>query len=275
MISVVIPYLSGWEDLKSCIVSLNKQQVKPEVIVVNDSGKKLDLRNVKIINNDETRGAAYSRNVGFEESSSEVVLFVDQDITFKNGGINKMLRKIKTFDIVFPKVVYENGRIMHPIGKEKESPQISACFMVKKRSVEKLNEFFDETYQIYLEDADFFLRAKLAGLKSCYVEDAIAVHKLKKGYNERRFYLENRNLVYGIKKFLFVNTKGVYHPFHFRSLASNFVCALFNFNKFDWSHYDRCMPTFGKVNLLFNKHKKLTDGSRLVLIYYFFKAFFG
>ncbi|MBU0666489.1 MAG: glycosyltransferase, partial [Nanoarchaeota archaeon] len=240
MISIVIPYLSGNSELKECLKSIGKQKVKVEIIIVNDSGKDLKLSKLKVINNKGTKGAAYSRNIGFEKSSSEVVLFVDNDIVLQNNCINNLLKEIKEFDIVFSKIVYENKRLMHPIGKEKYFPQISACFMIKKKSVDKMDELFDSNYQIYLEDADFFLRANLKKLKIKFVETAVAVHKLKAQFkNVQRFYLENRNLLYGIIKFAGVKRKNIYHPFHCSSLLKNFVCALFNYDKFDWSHYDR------------------------------------
>jgi len=273
MISIIIPYLSGFEELKSCISSINKQKVTSEVIIVNDSGKELKLNNkIKIINNNKTKGAAYSRNKGFEKASSEIVMFVDNDTILQSNCINNMLKRINDFDIVFPKIVYENGKVMHPIEKEKIFPQISTCFMIKKKSVRKLDELFDENYKIYLEDADFFLRCNLFNLKSSYITSSIVIHKLKSYYNGKRFYLENRNLLYGIIKFSGVNKKNIYHPFLFFSLFKNFTCAIFNFDKFDWSHYDRSLNNYEKFKLLFRKHKKITDKSRFILFYYMFKA---
>jgi len=273
MISIVIPYLSGLANLKNCLKSIKQQSVDCEVIVVNDSKKKLGIEDVIIINNEKTFGAAYSRNIGFKKSNYEEVLFVDCDIVLQSHCIKKMLKEIKHFDVVFPRILYSNRRLMHPVGDEQSFPQISACFIIKKNSARKLDELFDENYKIYLEDADFFLRSKLLGLKINYVSDAKVIHKLKQGYNKRRFYLENRNLVYGLIKFSGVNKNNIYHPFHFFSLLKNLVCAIFNFDKFDWSHYNRNMSEFEKFKLLFKKHKKLSF-NRLTFIYYFFKGVF-
>lgn len=276
MISVVIPYLSGFEDLKKCISSIRKQNINSEIIVVNDSRKELvlDKLKVKIINNNKTMGAAYSRNIGFEKSSSNYVLFIDHDVFLQVGSLNSLFRDIETVDFVFPKILYENNKIMHPIGKEKEFPQISACFMIKKKSVKKMDELFDENYKIYLEDADFFLRTNIFGLKSKYVNKAIGIHKLKKEFNEKRFYLETKNLYYGWLKFYGVKKKGILHPFKTSSFISNFACALFNFDKFDFSHYNRSLSKYQKFKLLFRKHKKLTRRNRLRLIFYIYKMEF-
>ncbi|MBC8495051.1 glycosyltransferase [archaeon] len=273
MISVIIPYLSGLKELKDCISSINKQGVN-EIIVVNDSEEHLDLLGVKIIDNKKTKGAAYSRNVGFQNASNELVLFVDHDIIIDDNSITKLKNKIKNVDIVFPKVIYENNKLMHPVGREKTFPQISACFMVKKSSVKKMDCLFDENYHIYLEDADFFLRANLFNLKIAYVPDAVVVHKLKHSTNEKRFFLENKNLLYGIIKFSNINKQNILHPFHFSSYFSNFICALFNFDKFDWSHYNRDLNSLKKFKLLFKKHRKITNRNRFILLGQFIKATF-
>ena len=273
MISIVIPYLSGLKQLKECISSINNQRLKTEIIVVHDAPGTLDLKGVKVLENKNNRGAAYSRNRGLEEASADRVLFVDHDIIFPKGAIKKLVDALEGNDIVFPKTVYEDETIMHPIGKEKKYPQISTCFIVRKNSVkEKMDEFMDENYHIYLEDADFFLRANLAGLRIKYVPDAIVNHKLKTSYNENRFYLENKNLLYGILKFSGVNKKNTLHPFHLSSVFSNFICALFNFDRFDWSYYDRELSFWRKARLLFGRHKRITEKSRLLLLYYFFKG---
>ena len=47
----------------------------------------------------------------------------------------------------------ENKQILYPIlNVEKTFPHISACFGIKKKSLKKLDELFDENYETYLED---------------------------------------------------------------------------------------------------------------------------
>ncbi len=272
MLSIVIPYFSGLKDLKECIASIQSQS-DAQIIVVNDSSKILTLNpKVKIIDNKTTLGAAYSRNKGFLATKNDFILFADHDLVFQANAIKNLLEKSKSADIIFPKVIYENGKVMHPIGKEKSQPQISACFLIKKSAATKLDELFDENYKIYSEDSDFFLRCHLFNLKFKYVPKAILIHKLKYSYNNQRFYLENKNLLYGWAKFLFIKKKGFIHPFKLSSWLSNFVCAIFNFDKFDWSHYDRSKKSFAKLKLLFRKHRKLSDKGSFFLLFQMFKA---
>ncbi|MBU1030486.1 MAG: glycosyltransferase [Nanoarchaeota archaeon] len=281
MISVVIPHYKDFENLSNTLKSINEQkEVFDEIIIVDDFSNdssvdkiKNSFKDVKIITFHKHKGIAFVRNKCIKESKCDIILFVDSDIMLQKNCVNKLVSEIKNFDIVFPKIIFENKRVMHPLLlEEKIYPQITACFMIKRSAIKNNNLFFDETYSYCYEDADFFLRANLKNLKMKYIKSAVAVHKLKVRKNsEKRFYLENRNLLYGIKKFKKLKTD-IYHPFHFSSLFKNFVCALFNYDKFDWSHYDRSSSFWQKFKLLFKKHRKITEKNRLILIYLFFKA---
>ena len=162
---------------------------------------------VKIIYNKKNKGAAYCRNLGVLKSSGDYIFFVDSDVYLKKNCLNKMIDSIKNVDISFPTVIYENKSIMYPLTKQEQKyPLISACFMIKRKSIKKLDEMFDETYKTFNEDSDFFLRCKLFGLKAAYSKIALAVHMHKSHNTEKRYYLENRNTIYGIIKYAMENT---------------------------------------------------------------------
>jgi len=283
-LSIVIPNYNDSVNLIYCIKSVEKAKLaNSEIIVIDDLSTDDSLylvhkkfKNIRLISLSEHKGIAFVRNIGLKESKGGFILFVDSDVIVKDNLIRNLLNEINNYDLVFPKVIFENNRVMHPLlEEEKQYPQITACFIIKKESVEKNNLFFDEIYSYCYEDSDFFLRANLKNLKMKYVDEAVLVHKLKERTNkEKRFYLENRNLLYGIRKFRKTNTENIYHPFHYSSLFRNFIVAVFNYDKFDWSHYDRRANNFEKFKLLFRKHKKITEKNRLILIYYFFKAMF-
>lgn len=88
-LSVVIPYYKGKEfiecTIKSLITSLKQSKINYEIIVVNDSPNENinDLinydPNIRVINNTNNKGIAYSRNVGKQASNYEYILFIDQD----------------------------------------------------------------------------------------------------------------------------------------------------------------------------------------------------
>lgn len=280
-ISVIIPNYNNENTLKKCIKSIYSQKKNIEIIVVDDCSDdksiitiKSNFPEVKVICNKKNKGATYCRNLGVLKSSGDYIAFVDSDVCIKKNCLNKMLASIKNADISFPTIVYENKSIMYPLtSEEKGYPLVSACFMIKRKSIEKLNEMFDETYRTFNEDSDFFLRCKIFGLTADYSRNAFAVHLHKSHNIEKRYYLENKNIMYGIIKFRGLTKHiGLEHPFKVQSLLKNLVCGVFNFNWFDWSSYKRNKSFLCKIRLLTKKHKKITNKPRITLLCLFFKA---
>ena len=280
-ISVIIPNYNNENIIKKCIKSIYSQKKNVEIIVVDDcsedksiSAIKKNFPKVRIICNKKNRGAAYCRNLGVLKSSGDYIVFVDSDVCLKKNCLDRMISSIKYSDISFPTIVYEDKSIMYPLTpREQKYPMISACFMIRRESLEKLDEMFDETYRTFNEDSDFFLRCKLFGLKADYSKNAFAVHMHKSHDTEKRYYLENKNIIYGIIKFKgLTKGLGLEHPFKVKALLKNFVCGIFNFNWFDWSSYKRNKSFLSKIRLLTKKHRKITDRTSITLLYLFFKA---
>jgi glycosyltransferase involved in cell wall biosynthesis len=282
-ISAIIPNYNKEKTIKKCIESIYREKKDIEIIVVDDCSKDNSIRiikenfpNLAIIVNKKNKGAAYCRNIGMSKSKGEFILFLDSDIILKQGSIKNMLESIKEQDISFPRIVYLNGIVMQPINKkELIYPAVSACFMIKNDSLKKLDEPFDETYKTFNEDTDFFVRCRLFDLKAKYSKKAIAFHNVESSYNaEERYYLENRNIIYGILKLMGVKRKmDIEHPFKISSLFKNFICGIFNFRWFDWSLYNRKKRFLSKFLLLFKGNNKITKKSRFILLYLFLKAF--
>jgi len=280
-ISVIIPNYNNENTVKKCIKSIYSQKRNIEIIVVDDFSNdksidmiKKDFPEVKVICSKKNKGAAYCRNLGVLKSSGDYITFVDSDVYLKKNCLNELVKSIKYVDISFPTIVYENKSIMYPLtSEEKGYPLVSACFMIKRKSIEKLDEMFDEIYKTFNEDADFFLRCRLFGLKADYSKKSFAVHINTSKNSENRYYLENKNIAYGIIKFRGL-TKYIRfeHPFKVQALLKNLVCGIFNFNWFDWSSYKRNRSFLSKIRLLTKKHKKITNKPRIILLCLFFKA---
>ena len=254
-LSIIIPNHNNRMKIEKTIRSIydskgiNKHD--HEIIVVDDAsvdtGVKIIKKNfptVKIIELDERKGAAHARNRGIEKAKGDLLLFLDSDMWFNKTTLKQMIDVLdKETDITFPRIAYENGKIMYPLMKqEKEYPHISGCFLIRKKSLKKLDENFDEYYDTYLEDYDFFIRCNYYGLKAEYAKDARVIHgnKDKKTDYSHRFYLEVRNTLYGKRKLKDILKKtGMYNPFTSNSLWKAFVCAVFNFAWFNWYGYDR------------------------------------
>jgi len=280
-ISVIIPNYNSEDTIKKCIKSIYSTKENMEIIVVDDfsNDKSIDIikknfPKVKVICSQKNKGAAYCRNLGVLKSSGDYIAFIDSDVYLRKNCLNELVKLTKYADISFPTIIYENKSIMYPLTlEEKKYPLVSACFMIKRESIEKLDEMFDETYKTFNEDSDFFLRCKLFGLKADYSKKSFAVHINASKNSENRYYLENKNITYGIIKFRGLTKHiGLEHPFKVQSLLKNLVCGVFNFNWFDWSSYKRNKSFLSKTSLLAKKHKKITNKPRIILLCLFFKA---
>lgn len=85
-ISVIIPAYNSQETIINCLNSVLKSRVCIEVIVVNDAStdntKSLIeeyTKEVIVINNDNNKGAGYSRNRGVEKAQGDYICFIDSD----------------------------------------------------------------------------------------------------------------------------------------------------------------------------------------------------
>ncbi|AJF61851.1 TPA: glycosyltransferase [Candidatus Woesearchaeota archaeon] len=218
----------------------------------NEVNKRYPL--VRVLRFNLPKGASAARNNGVRNSGGDILLFIDSDMWLNKTTITTMIKGIKDYDIVFPKIIYENGQVMYPLLEvEKQYPHISGCFLIKKDALEKLDENFDEFYGTYLEDYDFFIRCRLAGLSASYIEDARVTHKNKEktDYSER-YYLEVRNLIYGYKKLGDLAKKsGLYNPFTKKAIAKSFIYGAMNFAWFNWHGYDRATKKLKTENKIF------------------------
>jgi glycosyltransferase involved in cell wall biosynthesis len=294
LVSIIIPNRNGGNTIRKTLqkAAASVEKHRFEIIVVDDcsddnsseeiSAAEKSMRahispfanfaDFTVKRNKRQRGASFSRNIGIRAAKGKFLIFIDNDVFLEKKTGEKLVSKMENHDISFPKIVFENKRVMYPlINNEECYPMISACFAVKKDSLK--NGFaFDEKYETYLEDSDFFIRAGKAGLSAVYAKDALAVHGIPKDKDydySRRYFLECRNTVYGMRKHL-GSAQG--SPFSAASLFRNFVCGIFNFRWFDWSSYDREKGKFRKILMLISPHKRITRRNSLVLISAFFRG---
>lgn len=212
-LSVIIPNYNGGKTIEKCIKSIYTQKIEIEqLIVVDDASTDNSVRLVKdkfpevnIIEHSKNYGAAKARNDGIKKANGDSLLFVDSDVYLSDFCIKTMSKYINESDITYPTVLFENGSLLSPaFENEKKYIRRSPVFMIKRDSLDKLDEFFDESYGIYYEDIDFFARCYLAGLKCQYVHQGVAYHSVLPSHRnlEKRFYLETKNKIYCMLKFL-------------------------------------------------------------------------
>jgi glycosyltransferase involved in cell wall biosynthesis len=281
MLSIVIPNYNGSRTLLDTVKSVVDQiPDSSEVIIIDDCSTDDSIEliwdnfpTIKVIKNNSNLGAAAVRNIGIKYAAGEWILYVDADVLLKPGCINMLLDKSISADIVFPRIFYPNGEVMYPVNKAQTSYlMVSPVFMIRKDSINKmLDPCFDETYRVYCEDTDFFIRAYLAKLVSSYQPSAEAIHNvdLRPRNREFRYFLEMRNSIYGAVKFAGTRDIGKFdHAFRLKNILKVFICGLFNFNLFDMQA--RGNQKYGTIlynlNLLLKKHEFLTDRGCVVLL---------
>jgi len=282
-LSIIVPNYNNSKTvintIKSIYSSIGINKYSFEIIIVDDASTddSVELINkkfptVRIIKQEKNKGASGARNKGIKESKGNLLLFIDSDMWFNRSSISMIMDSLnKEIDIVFPKIVYKDGQVMYPVlDIEKKYSHITGCFFIRKESLERLDEYFDEFYETYLEDYDFFIKCKLRNLKAKYVEKSVVIHadKISRDYS-KRYYLEMRNTLYGILKLGRLAKKSkLYNPFTLKAFFKGFVCGVFNFAWFNWQGYDR---ESNKTQILFSNKNKITN-KPLRLVFLFLKA---
>lgn len=87
MFSVVITTKDRADFLNRAVKSISASSVLPrDVVIVNDGGHNIDVSmfqpsqiEFKILNNEQSRGANYSRNIGIDHAEEEIVFLLDDD----------------------------------------------------------------------------------------------------------------------------------------------------------------------------------------------------
>lgn len=105
-LSVVIPEINEERNIGPCLESLENQTVKPEILVVDGGSTDRTLsivkkhmkkhKNIKLVKETgEVRSPANARNLGFEKSTGNVLIFLDADITVSKDMVKKALEGFK------------------------------------------------------------------------------------------------------------------------------------------------------------------------------------
>jgi GT2 family glycosyltransferase len=220
LVSIIIPCKNRSKNLHALLKSIIKNDFnlkKCELIVVDDGSKepisKKDLAaferyfsKLTLIRNKESRGAAFSRNIGAKHANANFLLFIDDDNILSQDFISKLYYFLKKHpacsmvggfsyyfcckdkinygayyisfnkkDIINASFVYqtvETGQIL-------DADFIPNAFLVKKSAYTKIGGFDINYKGAYFEDADFGLRMKKVG-NIKVLPSAKIYHKRKK-----------------------------------------------------------------------------------------------
>ena len=225
--SIIIVNYKTLDYLQACLTSLQPTITSfDEVIVVdNDSqdecGELLPVKFpwVTLILSNENLGIGGGNNLGAMNAQGEVLAFINPDTIVTNGWLDKLIAALesktdaglvtsKIFLTKTPDRINTCGNDMHMSGltlcrgmnepssnfpnREIISAVSGAAFVIRKHLFDKLGGF-DETFFIYMEDADLSLRARLAGFTCIYEPDSIIHHDYTLTFGPNKTFYQERN----------------------------------------------------------------------------------
>lgn len=115
LVSIIVPTRNRFSLLCEAVSSVNAQSYDNiELVIVDDCSDSpivctdFNCENIKVIvvRNDKPSGGAISRNVGFEESTGELICFLDDDDYYHKDKIKILVEKMDSLmcDVVFGRI---------------------------------------------------------------------------------------------------------------------------------------------------------------------------
>ncbi len=220
--SVVIPVYNNADIVKKALDALAHQSIGVdlfEIIIVNDNSTD-DLSNIllsptslniTVINNNERRGAAFSRNRGMDVARGELLVFCDGDTVPHTGFLEQ---HIKTHEQVGADNIVVIGRVANPpemiitplmelgnvtktweyISTEQIDPDDWSLFRTTNASLKRAFadiRFNDSLFEgSGMEDTEFAFRLHKKGMRIVYNPEALSFHyhfRTPKEYEEKVF----------------------------------------------------------------------------------------
>ena len=223
-ISVVVISFNGIEFIEDCLITVQKSltDTNSEIIVVDNNStdgtiELIESRfpDLQLIKNKNNLGFAKAVNQGFDSSSGEYILLLNQDTRIVEDAIVKLARRMEIdpkIGTIGPKFIGFDGKLqkvcrtlpryrdllfifiglswLFPKSKcfaywkmnwfdhleEVEVDQpMGAALMVRKSLSDKIGGF-DERFRIFFNDVDFCRRVKNAGYINLYYPSAVIEH---------------------------------------------------------------------------------------------------
>jgi len=200
--------------LKSVISQSKLSLSEMEIIVVDnastDGSQEMvskEFPEVKLIKNKQNLGYAKGNNLGVRAASADFLMILNSDTLIKPGSIEKLIDFLEAspgLSIVGPRLLNSDGTPQANCGRFPDlwvsavmlfkehfggsrlvrySPSVSgevdwlmgAAFLARKKVFEKIGGF-DEKIFMYMEEVEWFYRAKQAGFKAYFLKEAEIVH---------------------------------------------------------------------------------------------------
>ena len=224
-VSVVIPAYNASKTIDDCLTSILKQDFSDyEVVVVDDGStddtlEKVKRYPVKLVRSPR-QGAPGARNVGFEASKGNIVIFLDSDCIVGRNLIVNLIRPLLNPEIGVTQPWWDN------IDKDKLVPSLifkiyeylvsnieypdylwSYCFAIRRELFEAVGKF-DPATGIGADDIELAQRIVKAGYRIYLMKELRVKHLFRQsllGHIKRHFRIARDQFVYvsESKKFIY------------------------------------------------------------------------
>jgi GT2 family glycosyltransferase len=208
-ISIIIPTWNRNDLALACLDSLRVQTFQAwEAIVVDDGStdgtadtvKREHLR-ANVVRLDKNSGFCVAVNAGIERARAEFVLLLNNDMTLEPDFLERLMAAADGSDaslfaplVLFqdePELIYGAGDRLLANGRPEsvgfrclrgqfrfptEIFGVSGGAGLYRREVFDKVGILDERFVAYFEDSDLSFRARLAGFRAEFVEEAVAYH---------------------------------------------------------------------------------------------------
>jgi GT2 family glycosyltransferase len=165
------------------------------------------MSNLIYLRNDKNLGFGAAVNRGFNESSGDNVLFLNNDVLFSCKDLywlNELIAKVDDNSLVGPTAGFLNDEFVFQYETDDFSKPInymSGWFLCASRKCfDKLSKglngpFDDETFFAYFEDTDLGFRAKEMGIK--FVNHKVPMHHVGQQTSKKiglsKLYVESKS----------------------------------------------------------------------------------
>ncbi|NNN02694.1 MAG: glycosyltransferase family 2 protein [Acidimicrobiaceae bacterium] len=225
-VTVVVVNYNGEQWIRTCLDSLlddgERAPLDVRIVVVDncssDRSREIldDYHNrILVLKSERNRGFGGGNNWGVALTSSDLVLLLNTDVKVPTGLIGTLVSELQErgLDAVAAREVPFDGGIpdrervtIDPLGfpaflpdeEGKSSFYLpAACVLITRSAYDRLGGF-DENFFMYVEDVDFFWRARLLGMKYDFSRHGVIQHAVHGssggvGINTRRFLWRNTN----------------------------------------------------------------------------------
>src|SRR4051794_19752756 len=217
MIDIIIPNYNGVAHLPTCLDALRRQTRRDFCVVVVDDGSTDDSRTLlarfypeaQVITLPQNRGLAVAVNAAFEATGGEYVVLLNNDTEVHPRWLEQLigaLDRYSEYSFAASKLLlFDRREYLHSAGDYYRSNGVpgnrgvwqrdSARYNVteevfgpcagaaayRRGALEALAEdgrVLDEDLVMYCEDVDLNIRARLRGIRTIYVPQAVVYHRL-------------------------------------------------------------------------------------------------